>query len=495
MAARFMTTFRFTAFSCLIFLFLFWFPQCASAQRVEDSCNAFFDNSHQALDCAEALFTQTDIPYHMPHLTVSSIPPDNGFPIGVVWEKRTHYVSSPFSNPNQPGTPSPGYKSLVDAKAAFVISTNDSWYAIGSITWLPPVHYRNDKKRGGETCHRLWVFCTKQVLGIDFSVAHRTLQTIDFYGLGPSSPNTQLSYRQTETYGGVVARMPLFDWLTVEGQIENRKPAINFSSASIATMSINEGTAPGFATQPEFMHYAADVRTHEQAISEAVTNDPAVLPPGAAPPPLMKRKFVWIFDNAVLQQWFIDQDKGHYSFRRTVIDGQESVKLHSVIRKFASPDSMTTGLKFLKHFCNDRKSGLKVDDECDFGQLSFRPVLVLSASNSGVVPFYFQPTLGGSDIESRLTLRGFNNYRFRAPDAAMVGIDYRIPVVGPVGALLFYDAGNVGNSVGALSFAHARQDVGLGATLRLQNNVVAQVYLGFGAGHGSHFGYNFTKFF
>jgi hypothetical protein len=77
----------------------------------------------------------------------------------------------------------------------------------------------------------------------------------------------------------------------------------------------------------------------------------------------------------------------------------------------------------------------------------------------------------------------------------MVGIDYGIPMFDPIGALLFYDVGNVGNSVGALSFAHARQDAGVGATVRILNNVVAQVYLGFGAGHGQHFGFNFTKFF
>ena len=476
-------------------ILLYWLPQNASAQRVEDSCHAFFNNPHQTLDCVEALFTQTDIPYNLPHLTFSSIPPDNGLPIGVVYEKRTHYVSSPFSHSNESSKPPSGYKSLVDAKAAFVISTNESWYVTGSVTWLPPLHYREITKSNGEVCHRLGFICTKEVSGINFSVTHRTLQTISFYGLGPSSSSTPFSYQQSETYGGATARMPLFDWLTIEGQIENRKPTINFSSASIASGAVTESTAPGFATQPDFMHYAANVRIHAQAISEPVTTNPAVTPTGVPPPPLMKHKIVWVFDNAASQHWFVDQDTGHYSFQQFVIDGEELVKFHSVIRRFVPPESMTAKLKMLKHFCNGRKSGLKQDDECDFGELSFRPLFVLSSSNSGVVPFYLEPTLGGSDIESRLTLRGFNNYRFRAPDAALVGMDYQIRVFDPIGALLFYEAGNVGNSAGDLSFAHARQDAGMGATFRLLNNVVAQVYLGFGAGHGSHLGYNFKKFF
>jgi hypothetical protein len=479
----------------LICALLLWVPRYVSAQRVEDSCHAFFEDPHQALDCAEAIFTQTDIPYHLPHLTLSSVPPDNGLPVGIVWEKRNYYVSSPFYNPDQALKPAEGYKSLVDATAAAVISTNASWYVTGSVTWLPPIHYHSENRPGAETCHRLWVFCSKQVFGVQFSITHRSLQTIYFNGLGNSSPNTQFSYRQSDTYGGAIARLPLFDWLAVEGQIENRKPDISFSSASLASGSINESTAPGVSTQPDFMHYAAAVRTHAQAISEPVTTDPPVTPPGTTPPPLMKHKFVWIFDNGVRQHWFVDEDTGHYSFRQTVIDGEEMVKLHSVIRKFVPPDSMTTGLKILKHFCNSRAGGLKQDDECDFGELLFRPYLVLSDSNSGVVPFYLQPTLGGSDIESRLTLRGFNDYRFRDKDAAMVSVDYRIPVFDPIGAMVFYDAGNVGSSVDALSFAHARQDGGVGATLRLQKTVVAQIYLGWGAGHGSHFGYNFTKFF
>ncbi len=492
MSQRFVRGLR---FGCILCAFLFWFPQHASAQRVEDSCHAFFDDAHQSLDCVEALFTQTDIPYDLPHLTVSSVPPSNGFPIGVVWDKRNYFVSSPFYDPNQPSKPSEGFKSLVDATAGAVISTNGSWYASGAVTWLPPIHYHYENIPGGETCHRLWVFCTKQVFGAQFSVTHRTLQTINFYGLGPSSPNAQFAYRQSETYGGAVARMPLFDWLVVAGQVENRKPSIQFSSASLATASINESTAPGFSTQPDFMHYSAQIQTHAQAISEPVTNDPAITPSGVTPPPLMKHKLVWVFDNGVSEHWFQDQKNGHYSFRQTVIEGEESIALHSVIRRFVAPKDMNNGLKVLKHFCNIRASGLKQDDECDFGEFLVHPYLQLSASSSGVVPFYFEPTLGGSDIESRVTLRGFDDYRFRAPDVALISVDYRIPVYDPIGAMLFYDAGNVGNSAGDLSFAHARQDAGVGGTLRLLKTVVAQVYVGWGAGHGSHFGYNFTKFF
>ena len=133
---------------------------------------------------------------------------------------------------------------------------------------------------------------------------------------------------------------------------------------------------------------------------------------------------------------------------------------------------------------------------CDFGKLELKTHLALShASNGGAVPFYMQPTIGGSDIDSRITLRGFVDYRFRAPDATFLQVEYGVPVWGPLGGLVFYDAGNVGQTLSGLSFAHLRQDAGAGGTLRFGGSVVAQAYLAMGAGHGVHLGYNLTKFF
>ncbi|MGH9345002.1 MAG: hypothetical protein ACRD19_14730, partial [Terriglobia bacterium] len=97
-------------------------------------------------------------------------------------------------------------------------------------------------------------------------------------------------------------------------------------------------------------------------------------------------------------------------------------------------------------------------------------------------------------IDSRLSLRGYDNYRFRAPDAALVQSEYDIPVADPIGTFLFYDIGSVGNNFRQLSFSTAKQDVGVGMSFSVQGGVVAQIYEGFGAGQ-HRFGYNFTKMF
>jgi hypothetical protein len=102
------------------------------------------------------------------------------------------------------------------------------------------------------------------------------------------------------------------------------------------------------------------------------------------------------------------------------------------------------------------------------GTFSVRSYLVTSSALSGnIIPFYILSTVGGQDIESRISLRGFDNYRFRDPDATFLQAEYSVPVYGPLALLLFYDAGNAGSSLGDFSLAHLRQDTGVGIDVRI----------------------------
>jgi hemolysin activation/secretion protein len=105
------------------------------------------------------------------------------------------------------------------------------------------------------------------------------------------------------------------------------------------------------------------------------------------------------------------------------------------------------------------------------------------------------PTLGGQDIDSLVSLRGFENYRFRAPDSVFVQAEYSLPLYDPFALLLFYDAGNVGNTLGDLSFAHLLQDAGFGVNLRILRMTMLQAYLAGGPGRGLHPGFNLAKQF
>ena len=505
----------------------------ASAQTAKYSCPNFFKDLHQTTDCIEAIFSEKPV-----HLTFSSVPPGNGFALGVVVQEQVHYVS-PFAARPEPDLRSgsfalnppfeQGYKSLVNSSVVFAGSTNLSWFTSGSVEWLPPLHYvpgtrpvgpvRKNGSRRQQSCHKLGPLCTQRVFGIDLAATHRSIQAISFYGFGPSSPNKQFTFHLNETYGGITAHMPIFDWLTIGGGIEDRQPDLPVLGNPLAVNNnFAEATAPGLAAQPNLLHYQTSVQTLARVLSEPVT-DPD---PTKETPPLMKRRIVTTFRNDLKFHWYTDRDTGHYSFRQIVFNGDEAIQFGGVIQEYV-PGAKRSKFPFFKrafydfiaHSCGvvsykekqtstdstgKQKTTIKrvtndirVTDPCDFGRLDIRTHLTVS--DGRVVPFYMQPTVGGSDIDSQVSLRGYANYRFRARDATFAQVEYDVPIWGPLGGLVFYDAGTVGQNLSGLSFAHFRQDAGAGASFRIGGSTIAQLYLAMGAGHGANLGYNFTKFF
>src|SRR5262249_6710952 len=58
------------------------------------------------------------------------------------------------------------------------------------------------------------------------------------------------------------------------------------------------------------------------------------------------------------------------------------------------------------------------------------------AGPDAAVPFYFQPTLGGSDINGTRALPSFDDYRFRGPHAVLFQQTFEHAIAGPVGAFI-----------------------------------------------------------
>jgi hypothetical protein len=67
----------------------------------------------------------------------------------------------------------------------------------------------------------------------------------------------------------------------------------------------------------------------------------------------------------------------------------------------------------------------------------------LRRSGCGDSPFYFQPTLGGTDIDGVDTLCGLVDYRLRAPDRILLQAEFYHNIQGPIGIYGFYDLGKV----------------------------------------------------
>ncbi len=97
------------------------------------------------------------------------------------------------------------------------------------------------------------------------------------------------------------------------------------------------------------------------------------------------------------------------------------------------------------------------------------------------MPFYFMPTLGGND-----TLRGFREYRFRAPHAILAQAEYRWEIWSGFDAALFYDAGKVANRRDDLDFENLESDYGIGFRFNTNSGVILRVDAAFGSRDGKH---------
>jgi hypothetical protein len=191
----------------------------------------------------------------------------------------------------------------------------------------------------------------------------------------------------------------------------------------------------------------------------------------------MKRNIRFTSNNQAAYHCYSAVNNSSSSFQRFVFSGDESITLGSNVRRYVTAGDIGPrfGLRLfyhiLKNACGNGYEKLnatsdyviKVTQQCNYGRVDFRSNLAVSnTGNDSIIPFYLQPTVGGSDINSQVSLRGFPNYRFRDRNAVLVQAEYSVPVVDPVGLLLFYDAGRVGSALSDLTFAHLRQGAGFG---------------------------------
>jgi hypothetical protein len=526
-----------------------------SAQAVEYSCKYFSKSVFQATDCMEALFSE-DMPYLHGHLTMGSVPPGNGFALGVVVEKPTHFVSpfapsvppdmrdkNLFVPPADPDTKEKvdqgGYKSLFVPKLGAAVSTNGSWIVSGTGDWLPGIYkygiHSEKPPRPGlppikKPCHKFLFACTESVLAVHLNGTHRVARTVSFYGLGPATPDVKYVFRLDETYGGVQARLPLVDAFILSGGVEGRYPDLpTESAANSVTGNFPPSALPGLNAQPTYIHSNAGFILRARHLFE-----PTITGDHETGPLYMVHRDAISPEAEFAYHWYKAGSSSAASFQQLVASANLSIELGATTEGYVVSTDVKgfwrrTYYRVLQHYCGgppanprilvdpnaDAKQRdaekkqqeaewkakgyvfeIKHDSLCDFGTLEFRSHLVTtSADANSVIPFYMLPTLGGQDIDSLVSLRGFENYRFRAPDAMFVQAEYSLPVYDPFALLLFYDAGNAGNTLGALSFAHLRQDGGFGINIRVMRMTLAQVYLAGGRGGGLHPGFNLAKQF
>jgi len=142
----------------------------------------------------------------------------------------------------------------------------------------------------------------------------------------------------------------------------------------------------------------------------------------------------------IRHSWFHDQDIGRYSFRRFDMEAQHYFG-----------------------FFNDRRV------------IALRAKSTLAWAKAGQsVPFFFQPTVGGSD-----DLRGYRAFRFYDDNSFLMTAEYRWEVFTGLDMAVFTDAGKVFPKRSQLNFKDLESAVGFGFRFNARNSVFMRVDVGF----------------
>ena len=122
------------------------------------------------------------------------------------------------------------------------------------------------------------------------------------------------------------------------------------------------------------------------------------------------------------------------------------------------------------------------------GSIGFRFFTALSFTpGNDTVPFYFQPTFGGGDINGNPTLSSYPDYRFRAPNVMLFreSFEHSIGKL-PIGVMLMADEGKVGLTRGDLGSDHWRHSFSAGISLRAGGFPMMTVLFSWGGNEGTH---------
>ena len=403
-------------------------------ERAADACHASFKS---VPGCAYTLFTD-----HPLHIAAGSMPPQNGFGLGgaFVWSKNTRNWRMSWD---------------FDAVGAF----SGSWRAGG---YMKMVHTPHPAKPQIRATHPYTVF--------NFYAQSISLNKLNFFGLGNDTalPGKSL-FGMSQTIVGASAIKPVFElpvihWLNLAllGEVNGRFVSIRGeqgqSVPSIETL-YNDVSAPGLTNQPSFVQLGEGLR-----IKPAIGN--------------LQLNYMGKF------QQFFAPSSSQNSFLRWTVDLDHTYSLYGNTRTMPGntdtigPDSCAPAGENCPGISRTRNFN---------GSIDVRLLLSESlTSGTSVVPFYFQQTLGGQDINSALSLGSYQDYRFRAPNLLLLQESFEHSIWGPFGLKLMADQGRVALMRGDIGFSHLKHSFAGGLTLRAGGFPMISLMFAWGGPEGHH---------
>ena len=386
------------------------------------------------------------------HLAFGSLAPDNGMGFGVAFVEHKNFASEWRTNFS------------LDA----VATMNGSWRAGG--------YLKAYKLPAGNSYHVAPLF--------HLYSQSISLNRVDYFGLGPATTRlSQTTFGFSENVTGADMAFPISisgksPVIAIVAEFNGRFPSLRSGREhdipSIESL-FNETTAPGLTHQPAYFQPSEGVRLVPSLFGGRVNLN-----------------YLLQF-----QQYFAPGDS-RYSFRRLNFDFNHSIPLShlskSIGKYYGSSASAT-----LSHNTPDYCGGAGREDQampCPKasltrkleGSIDLRAFISESFAGQGSqVPFYFMPSIGGSNLNGTPILPSYPDYRFRGPDLLLFRgtIEHSLGKL-PIGALLSADEAKIGLSRGDISIDHLRHSFGAGFTVHAGGLPVLSFVFAWGGGEGTH---------
>lgn len=423
-------------------------------ERVSDACGTFSFKSVPG--CAYTLFTD-----HPLHIAAGSMPPQNGFGLGAafVWSKNTRNWRISW-DVDATGGSSGAWRTGAYMK---LVHTPHPAKSPIKVTVPGETSKEEEKPKGLEPfTHPYTVF--------DLYAQSISLDQLNFFGLGNDTLLTGKSlFGMSQTIVGGSVIKPVFEWAAIRklhlallGEVNGRFIDIrgeHGQSVPSIEMQYTEATAPGLTNQPGFIQLGEGLRI-KPVVGDFELN-------------------YWV----KFEQFFAPSDS-HNSFLRWTVDLNHTYYLYGYTRsapkgtETIGPDSCAPPGETCPKIPHTRNLG---------GSIGVRLLLSESINSAtSAVPFYFQQTLGGQDINSALSLGSYQDYRFRAPNILLLQETFEHSIWGPFGLKLMADQGRVALTRGDLSFSHLKHSFASGLTLRAGGFPMVSLMFAWGGLEGQH---------
>jgi hypothetical protein len=428
-------------------------------------------NLRGLMDCVQEVFSGQPV-----HIALGSIAPQNGFGAGLA------YVGHKTTE---------NWRITWDSDA--VASNNGSWRAgvylklVNTYEKAPTVEFGT---KGRNLKPNLTALPERPVINIYAQTI--TLNKLTYFGLGPNTTAAGRSfYGMRQTIAGLSAVKPFAARLSaavfgeVNGRFVDIRPSLGQPSPSIGAL-YTEATAPGLTNQAGTVQLGEGVRMRPVILDDRLH-----------------------LDYDLTYQQYIAPGNSTFSFERLTTDLSHQFAIYRKTTRMILPrdtngpdecsldrDSENAECsvdKFAQHHECLTAQGAKSPDCKELsrdlqGSFGLRVFSALSMTPGGdLVPFYFQPTLGGSDINGNQSLSSYQDYRFRAPNVLLIRESFEHSIGSlPLGFTFMVDEGKVAFTRGGLGSSPWIHSFSAGLTLRAGG--FPQVYLLFswGGNEGTH---------